>query len=57
MAFYKGCQELMADEDEDGIIDLLEMRDYIKLWVLLHCIQEQQVQMYPDDSTFPIVEY
>lgn len=57
MAFYEGCQELKADEDEDEVINLLEMRNYIRNWTSLHCWYSQEVQMYPDNSVYPIVEY
>ena len=59
MAFHRGCQGFNADIDEDGVINLLEMRDYIEDWIRLHLCscKNQEVQMYPDNSTFPIVEY
>lgn len=59
MAFHKGCKGFAADTDENRIITLLEMRDYIEEWIRNHqnsCIRPE-VQMYPDDSTFPIIEY
>lgn len=48
----KGCEILRADTNEDEIVDLFELYTYIKLNVT-----KQTVQIYPDGSTFPIVEY
>ena len=48
----KGCENLTANKNEDGIVDISELYQYIKLNVT-----EQTVQIYPDGSTFPIVEY
>lgn len=59
LAFYIGCQDLKADTDENRIISLLEMRDYIQMWMDDYaptCIY-QEPQMYPNNSTFPIIEY
>lgn len=57
MGFYQGCQDLNADTNEDEIVDLLEAYKYIQIWVSEHTSKCQKVQMYPDDSVFPIVEY
>jgi len=57
MGLYEGCQELNADINEDEIIDLSELHKYIKEWVWNNTNKDQAVQMYPDNSTFPIVEY
>jgi len=46
----KGC-EGSADINEDEIVDLSELYKYIKLNVT-----NQTVQIYPEGSTFPIVE-
>ena len=51
-SFIEGCEDLQADTNEDGIVDISEMYQYIKLNVT-----KQTVQIYPDNSTFPIVEY
>ena len=57
MGLYQGCQNLNADISKDGIIDLSELHKYIREWVWGHTGKDQAVQMYPDNSTFPIVEY
>ena len=54
---YEGCLQLKADINEDGIVDLFEVYKYIKEYVSEHTNKNQDVQMYPDGSTFPIVEY
>ena len=51
-SFIEGCEDLQADTNEDGIVDISELYQYIKLNVT-----KQTVQIYPDNSTFPIVEY
>ena len=48
----RGCKNLVADINKDRIVDLSELYEYIKLNVT-----KQTVQIYPDDSVFPIVEY
>lgn len=53
----EGCEDLNADTNEDEIIDLSELHKYIKDWVLIYCSKDQDVQMYPSNSNFPIVEY
>ena len=57
MGLYLACQNLNADTNENEIVDLLEAYKYIKNWVLIYCSKDQAVQMYPNGSTFPIVEY
>jgi hypothetical protein len=47
-----GCENLMADTNQDGIINLSEIYQWIKEYVT-----KQTVQIYPDGSIFPIVEY
>ena len=47
----KGCEYLLADANEDGIVDLSELYQYIKSHVSI-----QTVQIYPEGSTFPIYE-
>ena len=48
----KGCEDLTADKNEDEVVDISELYQYIKLNVT-----KQTVQIYPEGSTFPIVEY
>ena len=48
----KGCENLIADKNEDEIVDISELYQYIKLNVT-----KQTVQIYPEGSTFPVVEY
>jgi len=48
----KGCEDLQADTNEDGIVDLSELYQYIRIHVT-----KQTVQIYPEGSTFPIMEY
>ena len=48
----RGCDNLRADKDRDGIVDISELYQYI-----LMNVTNQTVQIYPDDSIFPIVEY
>ena len=48
----KGCKNLSADKNKDGVVDISELYQYIRLNVT-----KQTVQIYPDDSVFPIVEY
>lgn len=54
-----GCQDLNADINEDEIVDLTELHNYIDEWVKEHLCscKDQDVQIYPNESTFPIVEY
>jgi len=47
-----GCKNLQADTNEDEIVDISELYQYIKLNVT-----KQTVQIYPEGSTFPIIEY
>jgi len=48
----EGCTDLQADNNEDGIVDISELYQYIKVNVT-----RQTVQVYPNGSTFSIVEY
>ncbi|MCK4328346.1 caspase family protein [candidate division WOR-3 bacterium] len=57
MAVYQGFQNLSADINEDKIIDLYEIYSYVQGWVIEHTNKDQATQMYPDESTFPIIEY
>lgn len=53
-----GCEELRGDTDGDSIVDLSELHEHIRIWVMNHrCPDIQSVQIYPEGSTFPIVEY
>ena len=56
-ALLEGCEDLNADTNEDKIVDLGELYKYIKDWVSEHLKKDQDAQMYPEGSTFPIVEY
>jgi len=51
-ALIEGCENLTADDNKDGIVDISELYQYIKLKVT-----KQTVQIYPEGSTFPIIEY
>lgn len=57
MALYQGFLNLKADIDKDGIINLTEIRSYVIDWIAENCPKIQDTQIYPDGSTFPIVEY
>ena len=48
----KGCENLIADKNEDEIVDMSELYEYIKLNVT-----KQTVQIYPEGSIFRIMEY
>ena len=48
----KGCENLTANKNEDEIVDLSELYQYIK-----ENVTKQTVQIYPEGSMFPIVEY
>ena len=52
-AIFEGCSGLSADRDGDGIINQYELYKFIQEWVG----NIQHVQAYPEDSTFPLVEY
>ena len=56
-AILLGCEDLNADINGDKIIDLTELHTYVKEWIKMYPNARQDVQIYPDDSTFPIVEY
>ncbi len=49
--FIKGCEGLQADVNEDEIVDISELYEYIKTNVT-----KQTVQIYPDGSEFPVYE-
>ena len=57
MALYQGFLNLSADVNENGIIDLSEIYSYIQDWVNENTDKIQDTQIYPDNSTFPIIEY
>ena len=48
----EGCENLTADTNEDEIVDISELYEYIKLNVT-----KQTVQIYPEGSDFRIMEY
>ncbi|MFZ7134353.1 MAG: caspase family protein [Eubacteriales bacterium] len=52
--FIKGTkpETLYADKNSDGIADLTEILDYIRL-----SVTKQTAQSYPEGSIFPIVQY
>ena len=51
------CKCLQADSNGDEIIDLSEAYKYTVKWVAENCSKNQDAQIYPEGSTFPIVEY
>ena len=51
-ALIRGCKNLEANRNEDEIVDISELYRYIKILVT-----RQTVQIYPNGSIFPIVEY
>jgi len=51
-ALINGCKNLTADSNEDEIVDISELYHYIKLHVI-----KQTVQIYPENSIFPITEF
>lgn len=50
-AFIQGCEDLTADENEDEMISISELYEYI-----LANVTKQTVQIYPEGSVFPIYE-
>ncbi|MCK4448716.1 MAG: hypothetical protein KAW56_16740, partial [Candidatus Marinimicrobia bacterium] len=57
MGVYQGCLNLKADYNANEIVDLSELYIYTIDWVDNHTTKNQDAQMYPDGSTFPIIEY
>lgn len=57
MGLYQGCRNLNADSNGDEIIDLSELYEYTVDWIENNAHQNQDAQMYPDNSNFTIVEY
>lgn len=57
MAVYVGFKNLIADTDEDKIVDLQEIYLFVQEWIKQWCPNMQDTQIYPNDSNFPIVEY
>ena len=57
MGLKYGCQNLSADTDKDYIIDLTELHIFVVDWVENHTDKPQDTQIYPEGSTFPIIEY
>lgn len=59
MALYDGCNysdNYPADTNMDTMVSLQEAYLYVRDWVFSYRIS-QDVQIYPDNSTFTIVEY
>jgi len=59
MAFCKGCGyygSYPVDTNLDNMVSLQEAYLYVKDWVFSYGV-DQDVQIYPDNSTFTIVEY
>lgn len=56
-AILLGCNDLNADINGDKIIDLTELHTYVEEWIKMYPNARQDVQIYPDNSMFPIVEY
>ena len=52
-----GLEDLNADTNEDKIVDMSETHKHIIKWVNDNCSKDQDAQIYPDNSTFPIIEY
>lgn len=57
MGLYQGCLNLKADTNEDEIVDLSELYIFTVNWIENHTNNNQDAQIYPEGSTFPIVEY
>ena len=57
MGLYQGCLDLKADYNGNEIVDLSELYVYTVDWIADHTTKNQDAQMYPDESTFPIIEY
>lgn len=57
LALYLGLQNLAADINENGIVDLTEIHNYVVEWIEENCPKDQDSQIYPEGSIFPIVEY
>ena len=53
----EGAKELNADVNKDKKVDLTELYNYIDKWVNENCPKNQDVQIYPEESTFPIMEF
>ena len=56
-AILSGCEDLNADINKDKVIDLTELHTYIAEWINMYPNAHQDVQIYPEGSTFPIAEY
>jgi hypothetical protein len=53
----EGCTEWRADYDDNGIVDLDELHNYITVWIAKQNLPERQTpQIYPEDSKFPVAE-
>jgi len=59
-ALCEGCgynYNYLADTNGDTKVSLQEAYIYVKNWVQYYFGDLQDVQVYPDDSTYPVVEY
>lgn len=57
MGLYQGCLDLKADCNGNEIVDLSELYEYTVDWIEEHTTKNQDAQIYPEGSTFPIMEY
>ena len=54
----EGCRtDYLADINFDGIVTMTEAYNFAVDWVSENSSKDQNAQIYPDESTFPIVEY
>ena len=54
----EGCgKDYLADIDFDGIITMTEAYNFSVNWIAENHSYEQDAQIYPKDSIFPIIEY
>lgn len=54
----EGCKKnYLADINNDRIVTLTEVYNFAIDWVADNSNWEQDAQMYPDDSTFPVIMY
>lgn len=57
----EGCSDgvlsYLADINNDRVITMTEVYNFAVIWVANHLNVEQDAQMYPRESDFPIIEY